>query len=431
MPVAKKMEELLVTWLSNDATYESIMDLVETHKASAFAREQSSSSPAESSLPSTDPHGDNHGSSAHTDRAQDSDLDSPASPRGVIPPFYPNTQGGIRRPRRAMHPPTEVWDAPLDTLTPGEPKSRSTGDHVTLEPARSLEDAVSAGSSATLCVRDVARAVFLELGIDPPLTSPASADHEEDDIDGPLREKGGLRRKYLLPEQFTRVTKEVCRFPSFFSGPLYQRILLLWNEQNTNQAPMEVVTYEMLEWFWRTEMEPYDAVDRFFRLVKQPHRNHIDRDDFLPFIKALLNDHPGLEFLSSHTEFQEKYAITVITRIFYCVDTCHSGRITSRQLRRSDLLEAFQQVDEEEDINKVTRYLSYEHFYVLYCRFWELDHDRDYRITREDLLKYGEHSLSHMIVDRIFDAAPRPFETDRESRDKMSYESFIYFMYVL
>lgn len=66
-------------------------------------------------------------------------------------------------------------------------------------------------------------------------------------------------------------------------------------------------------------------------------------------------------------------------------------------------------MDAEEDINKITRYFSYEHFYVLYCRFWELDHDRDYKITRDDLLKYGEHSLSHMIVDRIFDAAPRPF----------------------
>jgi len=117
----------------------------------------------------------------------------------------------------------------------------------------------------------------------------------------------------------------------------------------------------------------------------------------------------GLEFLSNHTEFQEKYAITVITRIYYSVNRCHDGRITCRQIRRSDLLDAFQQVDEEEDINKVTRYFSYEHFYVLYCRFWELDHDRDYRITKEDLLKYGDHCLSHMIVDRIFDAAPRPF----------------------
>ncbi len=162
----------------------------------------------------------------------------------------------------------------------------------------------------------------------------------------------------------------------------------------------------------------------------------------------------GLEFLSNHAEFQDKYAITVITRIFYTVNKCHSGRITSRQIRRSDLLSAFQQVDEEEDINKVTRYFSYEHFYVLYCRFWELDHDRDYKITREDLLKYADQSLSHMIVDRIFDAAPRPFgllednkdesgldgneekdgerKTDnakeKSAKDYLTYEDFIFFM---
>ena len=146
----------------------------------------------------------------------------------------------------------------------------------------------------------------------------------------------------------------------------------------------------------------------------------------------------GLEFLSNHAEFQEKYAITVVTRIFYSVNKCHSGKITLRQIRRSDLLDAFAQVDDEEDINKVTRYFSYEHFYVLYCRFWELDHDRDYRITREDLLKYGDHSLSHMIVDRIFDAAPRPFQqqqqqqqqqqTKENTKEYLSYEDFIFFM---
>ena len=91
-----------------------------------------------------------------------------------------------------------------------------------------------------------------------------------------------------------------------------------------------------------------------------------------------------------------------MTRIFIAVNKCHSGRITSRQIRRSDLLEAFQQVDEEEDINKVTRYLSYEHFYVLYCRFWELDHDRDYRISREDLLKYGTYTSCIVLFVVLF-----------------------------
>ena len=39
-------------------------------------------------------------------------------------------------------------------------------------------------------------------------------------------------------------------------------------------------------------MEPYDPPERFFRLVKQPDQDCILRDDFLPYIKALLNDHP-------------------------------------------------------------------------------------------------------------------------------------------
>jgi serine/threonine-protein phosphatase 2A regulatory subunit B'' len=225
---------------------------------------------------------------------------------------------------------------------------------------------------------------------------------------------------YIPMERFERITKELCNLPTFFHKPLYARILMLWgkhlqtktneNEDRLRPQPSTVVTYGIFHYFWVMEMAPYDMNERFFRLLKQPDREYITRDDFFPYIKELLSDHPGLEFLSNHAEFQDKYAVTVITRIFYSVNLCHSGRITSRQIRKSNLLSVFQQVDEEEDINKVTKYFSYEHFYVLYCRFWELDHDRDYKITREDLLKYGEHSLSHMIVDRIFDAAPRPFE---------------------
>ncbi|KAL7465024.1 hypothetical protein ACHAXS_005352 [Conticribra weissflogii] len=307
--------------------------------------------------------------------------------------------------------------------------------------------------------------------------------------------------RYIPVERFEKVTKELCQFPSFFHKPLYQRIVSDWdrylksddfrrdnnrydrdNRDNIGKeehpgrgAPFRttpwqlgrqpqpsqphdtpperlrrpsstlpappVVTYGMFRRFWIRELAPHDRDERFFRLLKQPSKDHVARDDFFPYIKELLDDHPGLEFLSNHAEFQDKYAVTVITRIFYSVDRCHSGRITARQIRKSDLLAVFHQVDEEEDINKVTKYFSYEHFYVLYCRFWELDNDRDYRITRDDLLKYGDHCLSHMIVDRIFDAAPRPFEGNdkaeldergnvipKVSREYLSYEDFIFFM---
>lgn len=332
----------------------------------------------------------------------------------MIPPFYPRGEPRRRRRFTALQQ-HEKWDPDNDNKNE---LFVATIEEGTFVPPRS--------NSTDTCARDYARVIFHELGQDPPSYDSPSSINSMISEDEQIFIK--MERKFLTVDAFVRITKEVCRFPSFFNLPLYQRILDLWNETNNNESLAEVVTLRMLEWYWKNEMEPYDVSDRFFRLVKKPVNDSILRDDFLPFIKALLNDHPGLEFLSSHAEFQEKYAVTVITRIFYHVDKCHSGRITSRQIRRSDLLEAFQQVDEEEDINNVTRFLSYEHFYVLYCRFWELDHDRDYRITRDDLLKYGDHSLSHMIVDRIFDAAPRPFNPSHPNRDFLSYEDFIFFM---
>lgn len=399
MAAAIKMDELLVSWLSSEEVYERVLDWIENYRPQPI--------PVTAQTPSGT-NGDADELSGDSVSAASSA--SPTAVATVVPPFYPAHPAKSRGRRRTPLKACDVWE-PLSSLSATATDSAANNDRKNAlhPPPLDAPDA---------CARDQAAAVFLELGLDPPVTSPTSVDSDTGH---------DMSRKYLTPEAFVRVTKEVCRFPSFFNSPLYQRILDLWNEQS-DQSPMEVVTLAMLEWYWKLHMEPYDEQDRFFRLVKQPHNNFIVRDDFLPFIKALLNDHPGLEFLSSHAEFQEKYAVTVITRIFYSVNRCHSGRITSRQLRRSTLLEAFQQVDEEEDINNVTRFFSYEHFYVLYCRFWELDHDRDYRITREDLLKYGDHSLSHMIVDRIFDAAPRPFNPSAPNRDYLSYEDFIYFM---
>jgi serine/threonine-protein phosphatase 2A regulatory subunit B'' len=151
-----------------------------------------------------------------------------------------------------------------------------------------------------------------------------------------------------------------------------------------------------------------------------------------------------------------RYAETVIYRIFYALDRCGAGRLSLRDLkrfvaastchvgltmgqtrseavqfcRRGGLLRTLQMLDEEEDINKILDFFSYEHFYVIYCKvrtvlhrtlhtacsyfgqrgiktgavvqFWELDTDHDFYITKEDLLRYGNHSLTYRIVDRIF-----------------------------
>ena len=141
-------------------------------------------------------------------------------------------------------------------------------------------------------------------------------------------------------------------------------------------------------------------------------------------------------------------AETVVYRIFYCLNRIGSGHLSLRELKRGNLLSALRHADDEEDINKVLRcdtfelnlntsapfcpyilscaalwkvqlflrvaqhwtywfffpcrYFSYEHFYVIYCKFWELDTDHDFLIDKENLIKYGNHALTYRIVDRIF-----------------------------
>jgi serine/threonine-protein phosphatase 2A regulatory subunit B'' len=250
-------------------------------------------------------------------------------------------------------------------------------------------------------------------------------------------------------ENFVHITKGLCGLPSFFNLPLCRRITLLYppsssttttassdkssskssrsshqqpppQQQQQPAAAPNRMTLKTFLLYWQHEIEPYDRYERFFRLVKQPapsasggggpvdEVNYIMKDDFVPFIQELLHFHPGLEFLENHDEFQRKYALTVIARIFYKVNLSRTGKISLRELYSSNLIHEFMHVDEETDINRVTEYFSYEHFYVLYCRFFELDNDKDSKLTRDDLLKYGEHSLSEAIIDRSDGPSPPP-----------------------
>ncbi len=99
----------------------------------------------------------------------------------------------------------------------------------------------------------------------------------------------------------------------------------------------------------------------------------------------------------------------MILRIFYSVDINDDGRISFREFRKSNLRAVLFQVCEEEDINRIRDYFSYEHFYVLYIRFWELDVDHDFIISKEDFGKYEGHALSRKVVSRIFEQVPRKF----------------------
>ncbi|KAI5687237.1 EFhand domain pair [Leishmania braziliensis] len=161
-------------------------------------------------------------------------------------------------------------------------------------------------------------------------------------------------------------------------------------------------------------------------LSASPLRPYLLPQDFVAYISVLLTYHPGLAFLRQTPDFQTKYLDTVIYRIFYELDRFDRGCIRYSELATSRLIDAFRQVDSVEDINMVLLFFSYEHFYVLYCRFWELDEDRDMLLAPEDLMRYApEDVMNPCIVQRIFAGVGRRRRCNVLHR--IGYEDFVWF----
>lgn len=197
------------------------------------------------------------------------------------------------------------------------------------------------------------------------------------------------------------------------------------NEEVKNRDTTGVVTLPQFLAFWRNELEPYDSVERFYRLIKQRNnKDGIQATDFMPYLEELLEYHPGLAFLEGTPEFQDRYAKTVIARIFFTCDPTARRIIDLRSLRNSNVVQAFHTVDVIEDINMVNEYFSYEHFYVLYCKFWELDTDHDFALSRNDLSRLIH--LTPTVLDRVFLRTGRPF-LPGQPRNRMGYEDFCIF----
>ena len=100
-------------------------------------------------------------------------------------------------------------------------------------------------------------------------------------------------------------------------------------------------------------------------------------------LTSLYYSHPLQHFLF-------RYVTTVIARLFYTASAWNK-KLTLPGLRKSEFAQVLNSLDALDDINNEQRFFSYEHFYVIYCRFWELDSDHDLKIGPTDLSKYGDY----------------------------------------
>uniref|UniRef100_UPI00358E216F serine/threonine-protein phosphatase 2A regulatory subunit B'' subunit beta-like isoform X2 n=1 Tax=Myxine glutinosa TaxID=7769 RepID=UPI00358E216F len=207
--------------------------------------------------------------------------------------------------------------------------------------------------------------------------------------------------------------------------PLYWKSAMFHAASGERTGFVSVHTFIAM---WRKVLKTCnDDSSRFVALLARPGCNYLLQEDFIPLLQDIVESHPGLTFLKDAPEFHSRYITTVIQRIFYVVNRSWSGKITLTELRRNNFLQTLALLEEEEDINQVTDYFSYEHFYVIYCKFWELDTDHDLYIDEKDLARHNDHAISSRIIGRIFSGAvTRGNAVQREK--KMSYADFVWFL---
>lgn len=188
-----------------------------------------------------------------------------------------------------------------------------------------------------------------------------------------------------------------CGCPLYWKAPLFYHAI---------KKKSDIVSVKEIIEAWKSIVASnHDNASRFVSLIAKPGNDYLEFDDFLPLVCDIVDSHPGLLFLKEAPEFHSRYVNTVMARIFYTVNSSWSGKITINELRKSNFLQVVGSLEEEDDINAITDYFSYEHFYVIYCKFWELDTDHDLIIDCSDLAHHADGVLSSRLLDRVLSGA--------------------------
>lgn len=279
-----------------------------------------------------------------------------------------------------------------------------------------------AGSSALMPPPNVQRASLWEIPVF--YTSKESmgvvkeADAAElEKLTGLLEREGG---KPISTAQYEDISVYVFKVPRWLLNALFVANVTFLGAPLTT----ETLTAAQITRFYQEKMALLSPSRRLFELIRgNSSENYISMADLQAMARHLVSSHPGLEFLQQ-PEFQDYYCHTVAIRIMYALECQQCGRIYWRDFDRSDLPDVMVELDVK-DVNLSLEYFSYEHFYVLYCKFWELDTDRDFKVDYNDLLNYGQGSVVPAVIRRVVDGCGRRLSSGE--RGHLAYEDFVYF----
>jgi serine/threonine-protein phosphatase 2A regulatory subunit B'' len=161
---------------------------------------------------------------------------------------------------------------------------------------------------------------------------------------------------------FISMARETLNLSSGCSFLLFKKIC---NKNDSNCEDLADVDKLLAFWEAHQHCTPNQLM---FQLLVRNGRSSVTSSDFSDIVRYVVLSHPGLDFLKATPEFQDRYCECVIEQIIYFNTSDLSHALSQRDIGNSDIAAAFIALDEEDDINKFTKYFSYQHFYVLYCK---------------------------------------------------------------
>ncbi|KAL2917066.1 hypothetical protein HK105_203498 [Polyrhizophydium stewartii] len=195
----------------------------------------------------------------------------------------------------------------------------------------------------------------------------------------------------LSERDFCQVTL-ACGIPRYLNAVFFRRA----------SRGAAAVDYARFASFWTEITAAFHSLEAVaFGILKEPDCSFVTPKDVEVAVQDVTLHHPGLEFLSSLPVFQNRYVETVVTRLFYAKNKNWNKQMTFAEFKKSDFVARIQNLEHIEDINWTHDFFSYQHFYVIYCKFWELDRDHDMLIDLQALRRYDHFSLSERILRRV------------------------------
>lgn len=105
------------------------------------------------------------------------------------------------------------------------------------------------------------------------------------------------------------------------------------------------------------------------------------------------------------------------------MNTHKNGKISLAEFKKCKFHETMRILDTSQSINDEISYFSYEHFYVLYCKFFDLDRDTDSLVDRQEFSYYDNGCVTPLVLDRILQGKCKSLRVEHN----LDYHDFIWF----